>query len=179
LRVERKQDIMAAYGGTPVKKSSWFAVILIVVLCTGLFIAKSVGRPPLTDEEQIQALLVKGQTAVEKKDLKSAMQCVSRKYREPGGMKFEQLRVQAIQAFQQEGKYDVLLEGTSVKLGGEQATVHSTVSLGMVSHGTMHPLFSRPITIRLAKESSMHWLFIPAKSWRITSIEGAPIDMGD
>jgi CxxC motif-containing protein (DUF1111 family) len=161
------------------KKSSWFAVILIVVLCAGLMVAKSLGRPPLSDEDQIHSLLVKGQTAVEKKDLKSAMQCVSRNYKDPGGIKFEQLRVQAIQAFQQEGKYNVVLDRTSVKLEGEQATVHSTVTLGMVSHGSMHPLFSRPITIHVAKESSMHWLFIPAKSWRITSIEGAPIDAGE
>lgn len=161
------------------KRSSWFTIILIAVLCAGLIIARSAGKPPLTDEEQIHSLLVKGQTAMEKKDLKSAMQCISRSYKDPGGVKFEQLRVQAIQAFRQEGKYDVILEATSVKLDGEQATVHATITVGMVSRGAMHPLFSRPITIGVAKERSMHWLFIPAKSWKITSIEGAPIDMGD
>ncbi len=156
------------------KKSSWVAIILIVVLCAGLVIVKSASRPAQTDVEQIHTLLVKGQTAVEKKDLKAAMSCISKNYR-VGEMKYDHIRVQAIQAFQQEGKYKVLLENPGITVSGDQATATPTVTVSMVSHGSLHRIFSQRVTIHLAKENSMHWLVIPSKNWKITGMEGIPV----
>lgn len=160
------------------KKSSWLAVILIVVLCAGLVIMKSVGKPTPTDEEQIHALLVKGQTAVEKKDLKAAMACVSKNYR-TGEMRYDQLRMQAIQAFQQEGKYKVMLEDPNISISGDQASANPRVTLSMVSHGSLHQIFSQTINIGFAKEKTMHWLVVPSSQWRIISLDGMPMSYAE
>lgn len=156
------------------KKSSWLIIVLILGLSAGLLAVKSANRAPLSDADQIHMLLAKGQAAIEQKDLKDATACVSRSYRDPSGTKFEQLRVQMIQAFQQEGKYDVLIEGTSIRVTGDTALVKASVSIRLASKSSMHRLFSSPITIDLAKEKSKHWLVFPSQEWKITSIAGAP-----
>lgn len=161
------------------KKSSWLIIIVIVALSVGLLVLRASSKPALTDQEQVHALVVKGETAIEQKDLKSAMSCVSKKYKDPSGTNFEQLRAQAIQAFQQEGKYDVVMENTVITVDGETASARATVTIGLVTKGAIRRLFSNDITIRLAREKSTHWVVIPVKAWAITSIEGAAFDMGE
>ena len=159
------------------KKSSWIAVILILVVLAALSLSKASNQPEPTNEEQIHALLVKGETAIEQKDLKAAMSCVSRGYLDGSGGKYDALRIQAIQAFQQDEPYDVVLENTLVSVSGDEADVSASVTISLITQSGMHRVFSNPLRIHLAKESARQWLVFRAKSWKITRIDGAALDI--
>ncbi len=156
------------------KKTSVWAIVAVIAAVAILAVLRYGARPVLSDEEQIHVLLAKGQTAFERKDMKAAMSCVSRTYKDPSGTNVDHLRVQIIQAFQQDEKYDVVLENTKVSVNADVAEVITNVTVGAVSQGRMHQLFSAPMTIRLVKEKSMHWLVFPVMEWKAISMEGMP-----
>ena len=170
---------MAANGGVAMKRSSWIVIALILAIAVALVALKAAGKPRLSDEDQIHALLVKGQTAIRHKDLKAAMSCVSTSYSDRSGSKYEALRVQAIQAFQQEGNYDCLLENTTISLDRDAASVQTTVTISLASGTSLHKVFSEPITIRLTKERSRRWLILPVESWKIIGIDGLTVESAE
>jgi len=161
------------------KKTSLWALIALVLVAASLVVIKSVGREPASDEEQIHELLTFGQTALEQKDMKAAMSCVSHTYKDPAGTTFDQLRAQIIQFFQQEGKYDVTLENAKITINAPDAEVTADVAIAAVSHGRMHTIFSSPMTIRLTKEKTMRWLVFPAMRWKVISLEGMPSGLAE
>ena len=170
---------MAANGGLAMKRSSWIVIALILAIAVALVAVKSAGKPRLSDEDQIHALLVKGQTAIRHKDLKAAMSCVSTSYSDRNGFKYEVLRVQAIQAFQQEGSYDCLLENTAISLHRDTASVRATVAISLASGTSLQTVFSEPITIHLKKEQSRRWLILPVESWKIIGIDGLTVESAE
>jgi hypothetical protein len=170
---------MAANGGLAMKRSSWLVIALILAIAVALAVFKAAGKPRLSDEDQIHALLVKGQTAIRHKDLKAAMSCVSTSYSDRSGSKYEALRVQAIQAFQQEGNYDCLLENTTISLDRDAASVQTTVTISLASGSSLHKVFSEPITIHLKKEQSRRWLILPVENWKIIGIDGLTVESAE
>jgi hypothetical protein len=170
---------MAANGGLAMKRSSWIVIALILAIAVALAVFKDASKLRLSDEDQIHALLVKGQTAIRHKDLKAAMSCVSTRYSDRSGSKYEALRVQAIQAFQQEGNYDCLLENTTISLDRDAASVQTTVTISLASGTSLHTVFSEPITIHLKKERSRRWLILPVESWKIIGIDGLTVESAE
>ena len=170
---------MAANGGLAMKRSSWIVIALILAIAVALVVVKSAGKPQISDEDQIHALLVKGQTAIRHKDLKAAMSGISTSYSDRSGSKYEALRVQAIQAFQQEGNYECLLENTAISLDRDTASVRTTVTISLASGTSLHEVFSEPITIHLGKEQSRRWLILPVESWKIIGIDGLTVESAE
>ena len=158
------------------KRSSWITVIVILTALAALAVSKLSHRTAPSDEDRIHALLVKGQTAIERKDLKAAMSCVSRDYQDANGLKYDALRIQAIQAFQQEGKYDVVLEDAAIALAGDKAEVTTTVTISLATQTTMSRILSSPLRIHLAREPARRWLVIAVKVWKITRIDGTSFE---
>ena len=155
-------------------------VMGLIVLFAGVLIyARSAGRPKLTDEEQIQTLLAKGQSAVERKDLKGALSCISRSYSDAGGLKFDTLRLQGARAFQERGVYDVSLENVSMVVNGDRADGAVDVTLDLASGGSRHRVYSGHMGLSLRKEESRHWLVIPVREWKVTEINGLSAVTGE
>ena len=154
------------------RRSSWVVLSLIVLLTAGLVYARMASRPTLSDEEQIQAVIAKGQSAVERKDLKDAISCISRHYSDSSGLKYDTLRLQVARAFQERGEYDVTLENASVAIKGDTATVQVDVTLDLLSQGKRRREYSGRMDLLLSKEASKHWLVVPVESWKVTEIGG-------
>lgn len=159
------------------KRSSWIAVILILVTIGAVGFSRSLTRRSPSDEEQIHALLVKGETSIEKKDLKAAMSCVSRSYSAGDAMKYDTLRMQAIQAFQQDGDYSVALENTRVSIAGNEADVSATVTISLVTQSGMHRVFSNLVSMHLTKEDVRRWIVLHSKVWKIVRMDGVSADI--
>jgi len=124
-------------------------------------------------------LLAKGQSAIERKDLKGVMSCVSKDYRDSTGLTFDALHMHALEAIRAEGHYDVLLEHTSVEVRGKTASAkaRATVFLGC-DHAGMQRLFSNSVTLHFKKEKSKRFLVIPTRTWKVARINGLPTDLG-
>lgn len=154
------------------RRSSWAVVGLIVLLTLALVYARMAGRPGLSDDEQIQALLTKGQSGVERKDLRDALSCVSRSYSDPAGLKFETLRLQVAQGFQERGRYNVTLENVKLAVEGDRARAEVDVTLDLLSNGKGNRVYAGRLDLSLRKEASRHWLVIPSQAWKVTEISG-------
>lgn len=161
------------------RRSSWVVVGLIVVLAAALLYARMAGRTDLTDEDQIQALLAKGQSAIENKDLKGALSCISRDYSDRAGLKFDTLRLQAAQAFQERGRYDVTLENASMAVDGDKAEVEVGVTLDLTTQGKRNRVYAGRMGLSLRKEEGKHWLVIPVQKWKVTEIGGLTAITGE
>lgn len=156
------------------RKSSWMVAGLICVLAAVLICVKTSGRPQPSEEEQIHTLLAKGQSAIERKDLRDALSCVSREYSDSAGFTFETLRLQGAQAFREQGKYDVVLDDTSIEIRGETAQVEAQATVLLIFGRDVHQVFSGPLSISLRKEKSKRWLVFPADAWKVIRMDGIP-----
>ena len=161
------------------RRSSWVVGGLIILLAAALFYARTAARPNLTDEEQIHTLLANGQSAIERKDLRDALSCVSRSYSDSAGLKFDALRLQGARAFQEEGRFDISLENTSVKVRDDKAEVETEVALDLTSVGNRSEVFAGHISLLLRKEESKRWGLIPARAWKVTRINGLTAELGE
>ena len=156
------------------RKSSWVILAVMCILAAALVYLRIAGRPQPSDEDQIHALLAKGASAIEHKEVRSALSCISRDYSDSAGLNFEKLRFHVIEAFRVEEQYDVLLENTSIRLQGDAAFVEAQASVALVFGTKSDMIFSNPISISLREERTKRWLIIPTTSWKITSIDGIP-----
>ena len=149
------------------------AVVLILVLGVGVY--SILTRPKLTDTKQIQALLLRGQAAIEKKNVKEAMSCLSAAYKDSAGYNYDTMRFQVIEAFKSDAKYEVDLKNTSIVINGDTAHVQAYLVFSMtqeLEHQTQNS--NGMVGIDLKKEDSKRWLVFPTKTWKITSISGGP-----
>jgi len=161
------------------RKSSWLVVGIICALAAALVYLQLSGWQRPSDEDQIQMLMAKGQSAIERKDLNGMMSCVSKDYSD-SVFTYNTLRLQALEAARAEGRYDVLLKHTSVEVQGDTAVASTRVTVALVSdHGGMHDLLDSRITLRFKKERGKRFLVIPTRTWKVTSISGLIHQIGD
>jgi hypothetical protein len=157
------------------KRSSWVVLAVICLLLIGLIYVRVSNTPKMSPREQINLLLEKGKTAIEEKDLKAAISCVSKDYSDPAGLRFDTLRLQAIQAFRAEGRYRVLLENTDIQVEDDAAVIKTDVSIALgTDDAKMHQMFADTVTLTLRKEKSKRWLVMPVENWKVISFEGLP-----
>jgi len=162
------------------KRSSWAIVGIICALAAALVYFHASGRPKPLGEEHIQMLLAKGQSAIERKDLKGVMSCISKDYSDSAGFTFDILRAQALEVIGTEGQYDVLLEHTSVEAHRNTAIANTQVTVYLVlDHHRMHQFFNGPITLHLRKEKSKRFLVIPTRIWKVARIDGLPYALSE
>ena len=132
------------------------------------------GRPGMSDEDQIHALLANCESSVERKDLKGMLSCISIKYSDPSGNDYNSIRLLALQASRYDGKYDIVLQGTIIDIHGNTAKVNTQVYVSLLEDNTMQPIFSDAVDLSLSKETSKHWLVFTRKKWKITKISHLP-----
>jgi len=155
------------------RKSSWAALGLIFVLVGVVAYLKFWLQAP-SDEEQIRALLARGEAAIERRDLRDAFACVSRDYSDPAGFTYATLRLQAMRMFYEADGYDVAVEILGIQVDGDTAEVNADVSVTALIEDESHAAFAGPLTIELKKEDAKRCLIIPTRVWKITSISVLP-----
>lgn len=163
---------MQINGGEFVRKSSWLALGLIVVIAVGLVITHRATRQPLSTEDEIRLFLARVEAAIERKDLQAALSCVDRDYSDPAGYTYESLRLQGVQALRAEGRYDVSMEEMLINVQNDQSLVQAEVSIALISNDTIHHVFTAPVKFHLNKKSERQWLVVPVKRWKIHQIDG-------
>lgn len=155
------------------RKSSWVVLALVVVLAAGAVYLRASSRPKLSEEEQVQTFLSDGQEAIERKDLRGIMSCVSTEYSDAVGMTYDAIRLQAVEAIRTEGTYNVLLENPSIRIDGESAVIETRPTIYLVTgNGSQHRVFSQTLTLYLEKEDVKRFLVLPTKAWKVVRVDG-------
>lgn len=149
------------------------AVVILIFAAVLIYSVISEKQRP-SDEVQIRELLVKGESALEHKTLRSAMSCVSKDYTDDASMTYDELRAELQTYFLQQGTYDIQLSNTSIRPIKSLAKVTADVSVSLVYGNQKDKLYSSPLDIVLIKEKARRWLVMPTKVWKVTSVAGMP-----
>jgi len=161
------------------RKSSWVILIVIAVLTIVLVVMNISSPPKLTGEEEIHVLLDNAGLAVEHKNIRAALSCVSDDYQDLAGNDYDQLRVLTIRALRSADRYHVTLDANSIHIDGKQANVELQVSVAVADlGGGEHAVFSGPMVLTLKKKPARSWLIIPTEKWMKTSKTNNPLAGG-
>jgi ketosteroid isomerase-like protein len=151
--------------------------VALAVLAAGLYFVVRSG-PPLSDTQQIQAVLTEGERAVEEKDMSALMGLVSREFK-MGELNRDRLRLLVGQGFREYPSIYVNLSDVSIQPRGDTASVSATVSIdaqgkeaGERAGNTL------PMTFRLKREPGHRFLVIPTQTWRVVSATGFDVGAG-
>lgn len=151
-----------------------WAVLALTLVAGGLFGFFKFWLQAPSDEEQIRALLAKGEAAIERRDLGVAMTCVSRNYSDPAGLTYKTLRLYAMQALYEVDRYDLAVTISDIEVDGDTAKIRTLLSLTAFVESHSYEAFAGPLTMGLKKEDAKRLLVIPARVWKITSIAVLP-----
>lgn len=121
------------------------------------------------DEAQLRALFADATVAIQQRDLGGAISHVSQNYKDDSGTNYDRLRMLTAQALRIETKYNAESTINRLTITGDQATASVHFVVNPQAGGST--LYTRDLTIYLAKEKAWHALVIPAKVWRVTRIE--------
>ncbi len=155
----------------------WMVLGLVFVV-GGLLISLNFWLEAPSEEDQIKAVLARGEAAVERRDLGAALACVSTDYSDPAGLDYRALRLQAMQTFAQAEGYEVAVDTSGIDVNGDTAVVYTHVSVTALVEGGSYEAFVGELTIELRKEASKRCLVIPTRVWRVTSISPLPTAEG-
>jgi len=152
------------------------AVVLALAL-SALWVNRTVAsmRPKGSDQEQIQALLLKGEIAAENRNSGAMGRLISENYRDSLGMTETQIRYQIGDYLRSHASIDIDLPANSIQTelspDGKTATVrfHARVSTrGQDAQGSME---IDPILVMTKEPVHYLWVF-PGEEWKVTSAEG-------
>lgn len=121
------------------------------------------------DQAKIEALITRGVTATQNRDVTTLVSCLSRDYKDET-LRYDQLRVLLAQAFSNETSFRVCTSAPVVKIEGDHATVTMDVEL---KHRPGDSTFYKAApTLFLRKQDARHMLIAPEKVWRVVGSEG-------
>lgn len=161
------------------RRTSWLVLGAICVVLALLVVVRVSGGSGQTDEQQILAMVEKGRSAIEHKDIKTAFSFISPDYSDSVGNNPDRLRAFVIQAFRSQDRYRVYVTEPRVSVLGDRATADLQVRMVGTSEGQEHELFNDPMQISLRREGGRRWLIVPSKTWRIIGMTNFPSTLGD
>lgn len=149
----------------------WMAVVVAAISYTAIAYL-TVDRA--SDEIQIRSMISNTVAAIEKRDLGGTIACVSKNYKD-SDLNYDRLRVLVAQALRVENDYNAKAEVKSIKIDGDKAKVDLVFNVNALKGGTS--MYSRNLTLHLAKENGRHALVVPVKAWRVTSVDGLALQV--
>lgn len=150
----------------------WLVILGIIGVYT-VFAFATVDRS--SDQAKVDAVITRGVTATEDRNLTGLISCVSADYKDEAGLNYDRLRAVLAQAMSGEGKYAVTTSEQTTQIDGDKATVKLRVMLKRTGGSTF---YDQNITLLLAKESGYHMLIAPAKTWRVVGSANLGLDTG-
>ncbi|MBW3623106.1 MAG: hypothetical protein KY468_06810 [Armatimonadetes bacterium] len=165
-------------GQSPLQGRKGILLLLIAGLAVaGLYFLLR-GGPPRTDTEQIQAILLEGERAVEEKDLSAIMGMVSKEFNMEQ-INRDRLRLMLAQTFREHGPIYVTLNDVVIQPQGDTATVSMNATVeaqGKTNSETVSNTV--PVTLQLRREEGYRFLVIPTEVWRVTGASGTGLSFG-
>jgi hypothetical protein len=157
---------------------SWMVLaILVAVGGAALTLAVRARLPQGDDVAQIRAMLDSGERAVEQRNVSGMMRHVSEEYRDPNGLRREQIRFAAARALRNAQSVDVTISEPSLRIqvapDGKRATLACDASLALTDlSGAMSPARHFHLTLDLKKEPARVFGVFPTHAWRVVSAGG-------
>lgn len=151
-------------------KNRIILVLALIAVVLGvryqIILNKQVGTP----EEQIAAVIQRGESAVERNDTRTAMSCVSKNYKDDTGMTYPILRIRVADELNSPVRLDVTLTNSVIQATGDKGRIqfHARV----VDRRDNDVIFDNDLTLLLRKEKLRKHLIFHYKDWRITSAQG-------
>ncbi|MCC2670412.1 MAG: hypothetical protein K0Q72_2883 [Armatimonadetes bacterium] len=138
-------------------------------------------RPRGNDTEQIQSLLLKGETAAEQRNSQALGKLISDDYRDGLGMTETQMRYQISDYLRSHRAIDVDMPGNAIQVEvrpdgrSAQAKFHARVSTqGGTPDGSTNSggTIDIDMTLQLVKEPVHYFWVFPGEEWKIVSADG-------
>jgi hypothetical protein len=133
--------------------------------------------PRGNDVAQIRAMIDAGEQAVEARNVGAMMRLVSQEYRDPNGLRRDQIRFYAAQTLRDADNVQVSISEPSLRIrvepDGQRAEVACDVSFSMTdTMGTLFPGRHFHLTMDLKKEPARVFGVFPTHAWRVVSADG-------
>jgi hypothetical protein len=151
-------------------KSRVVAIIILVLVLLGVRYQMMLNRPAESEEEEIAALIQRGETGVERKKTSEAMSIVSKDYKDSIGMTYGMMRIRVADALNSAERPDVTITQSAIRTSGDEATMRFHVRV--VDRRNDSTLFEHDLTINLRKEKPHRYLIFTSHEWRVTSTQG-------
>ncbi len=145
--------------------------IILIYLAVALF---TVDRS--TDLTQIEAVIARGETAAQQRDLSELVSCISKQYSDQTGLNYDRLRILIARAMRSEGPYSVNVSNQKIAIKDDRAIVNLRVALRKPEGGVF---YDRELTLVFAKEPAWHMLVIKSNAWRVISSENLGLSAGE
>lgn len=174
------QRAAAVRRGEP-REMNWkvmgaLAAVLALAL-SALYVNRTVAsmRPKGTDLQQIQALLLKGEAAAERRNSAAMGRMISDDYRDGLGMTETQIRYQIGDYLRSHTSIDIDLPASSIEAtiapDGKTATVRFHARVSTRGDGGQGSMDINPILVMTKEPVHYLWVF-PGEEWKVTSAEG-------
>jgi hypothetical protein len=159
-------------------RKSMAVIAAVVLTAAGALAVKAAvdrQRPQGSDEEQLQQLLIAGESAAERGDAGGIYRLISDRYEDSLGMKDTQMRFQIGRYLRERRNLEITIPSDSVRIevapDGRTARVAFRVNAGFSLEGGAA---TNETTIQLtaAKEPVHYYGIFPGEEWKVTSAEG-------
>jgi hypothetical protein len=151
-------------------KGRVIAGIVFILLLLGFWYQISLNRQVGTEQDQITALVLRGESGVERKKASEAMSIVSKDYKDNIGMTYGMMRIRVADALNSAENPDVTLTNPVIQVNGDQATMSFHARVADRRNDSI--LFDHNLTINLRKEKLHKYLIFTTHEWRVTSTQG-------
>lgn len=152
------------------------AVVLSLALAA-LAVVRAVDaqRPKGTDPQQIQALLLRGETAAEQRNSAALNKLISDNYRDSLGMTETQMRYQIMDYLRSHRSIDVEIPANSVQVqvapDGRTGTLRFHARVTAQGEGSQNSM-DIDMTCAVAKEPVRYFWVFEGQEWKVVSAEG-------
>ncbi len=125
----------------------YWAILLAVVIAYAGYSFATLDRRE--DSIRISTMLFDAAKAIENSDLNGTIKCISKNYKDDGGLNYDRLRMLAAQAAREEMKVKVSLDIDSIEIASPDATVKLSAEVKNVSDNAV--IYQRDLVLHLKK----------------------------
>jgi hypothetical protein len=135
----------------------------VVLLLAGGLTYWRLSRPRLSPEEQIRALIVRGEKAIERKDVGDIMGCVSADYHDAVGLTNLDIRRVAVGLARSPAAVEVDLRELRLEVHGSEGVVHAVVHLYIT--GEQNREVQGAVDLQVRRERG-GWKVVSSDGWQ-------------
>ena len=146
------------------RKAVIVAAVVVAALAAGV-LAWRFTRRPLSDRAQIEGLLDRVEEAVQAKNVKQGLGCLSSDYRDSFGLSKRMVQRLALQAQQSPRTFRVLISNLDLDITGDEAQGRLQVELEVRNGDIVEGDYSGPILLGFRKEGG-DWRIVSSGGWQ-------------
>lgn len=159
-----------------IPRSRVIALLLLAAAGVAVGLAVRARLPRGSNVEQIRALLIEGERAVESRDVAAAMRLLSDDYRDGNGLRKEQVRFYAARLLRESETVAVNVSERSIEVRVDPDARHAVaacdVSLALTGRGGDHLMRHFRLKLTLRREPARVFGVFPTHAWRVLRADG-------